>query len=645
MFDLIAATKREQLRRENAPVAFSQVSQMAIAVRTLTPLPAPSPPQSAGPVPTATANYPGVLFVDVETYFDRDFSLKKLSLPEYLRDERFAVLGIGISYQGQRQWLSADEFRTLAAKLPWKNLTVVAHNVAFDAAVLAWHFGIKAGRWADTLSMARGAFPQLPEHSLASLSAHFGHGQKLDTLASLSGVADPDPRQMTELRAYNDMDLALLERLWTKLHSGYPEAEMVLIDMTIRQCVEPRLILDERVLRQQLASDQSTRAATLEAAALPIEALRSSERFANALQALNVDLPRKTSPTTGKSGYAFSIKDPSFLALAEHPDEAVRNLVKARMNAMSNITTSRAERMLKIAVTGPLPVELNYYGAATGRFSGGGGVNLQNLPHGSMLRHAISAPSGHVLVGCDSAQIEARILAWFAGQDDLVESFRTGIDVYCQFAAAFFGREITKADAAERKVGKTAILGLGYGMGAAKFADNLKASGVPMDDKDVARLVKTYRSTYSLIPAAWREAERAVTMGNRSFGKLGLILKNERIRLPNGLSLHYPGLRKEEDNQWRYDGRRGRDTLYGGKIIENVVQALARIIVMDQQLAIGKRFQVVFSVHDEIVCCVPEDQADACQSSLIKAMSSVPTWAPDLPLACEAAIGRTYGDL
>lgn len=645
MFDLIAATTREQQRRENAPGAFSRCGQLAIAAHA-TALPAVrSEPQTTVPIPLAPANFLGVVFVDIETYFDRDYSLEKLSLPEYIRDSRFTILGIGLSYQGQRHWLDSDAFRTMAAQIPWGDLTVAAHNTAFDGAILAWHFGIRPGRWADTLSMAKGAYPQLPDYSLDGLSTRFGLGKKLDTLDSLRGIENPDALQMAALRQYNDTDLALLERLWAKLQPDYPETEMALIDMTIRQCVEPRLVLEPRILQQQLSADQAERNAALEAAGLPVEALRSAERFAGALRERGIDPPQKVSASTGKASYAFSIKDPAFLALVEHPDAVVRNLIKARLNAMSNITTSRAERMVRLAATGPLPVELNYYGAATGRFSGGGGVNLQNLPHDSMLRHAITAPPGHLLVGCDSAQIEARVLAWLAGQADLVEAFRGGIDVYCQFASTFFGREITKTDAAERKVGKTAILGLGYGMGAKKFADNLKTSGIPMADADVNRLVNIYRKTYAAIPALWRAAEQAVTQGGKGFGKLGLALRHERICLPNGLSLHYPGLRKEPDGQWRYDGRRGRESLYGGKIVENVVQALARIIVMEQQLAIAQRFPVVFSVHDEIVCCVPDVDAEACRGALIDAMSTAPTWAPGLPIACEAAVGRSYGDL
>lgn len=640
MFDLVAAICAEQARRQgSAPVGYCRPPVPA-AVQP------PSPKPQPGKLATAVScAFPDILFVDVETYFDRDYSLSKLSLTEYLRDPRFAVLGVGVGFRGRRHWLSAEAFRERAAKTPWHQLTVVAHHAAFDAAVLAWHFGIRPKRWGDTLAMARGAYPQREDYSLGALAETFGHGRKMDTLDTLAGVRELDDAQQVALRAYNDNDLLLLERLYAQLIPNYPESELELIDLTIRQCVEPCLILDPLVLQAQIDADRLERDKLLAVAGLSLEDLRSDRTFAAKLEALGVTAPTKVSPQTGKQSFAFSAKDAEFVALAQHPDEEVRALVAARQNAMSNLTSNRAGKMLTLANLGPLAVELNYYGAATGRFSGGGGINLQNLPHDSALRQAICAQPGHLLVSCDSAQIEARILAWFAGESPLLEAFQAGRDVYCEFASIFFNREITKADAVERKVGKTAILGLGYGMGTKKFAENLKTSGIRLSDEEVSRLVQTYRSTYTTIPKAWRSADAAIKKGRVPFGRLGLELAGDRIHLPNGMSLHYPELRAENDGQWRYTGRRGRETLYGGKIIENVIQALARIVVMAQQLAIAREFRVVFSVHDEVVCCVPEEAAETCKARLLNLMAMPPEWAPDLHLACEAAVGKNFGEL
>lgn len=653
MFDLVTAIQTQRRLRETGGSPLPARCQAPGNGPANTPLPTMAPvsanvilpdPQPM-PVTQRDSLTDDVLFVDVETYHARDYSLQTLSLTEYLHDPRFQIHGIGVSFRGQQHWLSEADFRARARQTPWRQLKVAAHNAAFDAAVLAWRFGVQPAAWIDTLAMARGTHPQLPDYSLGALAQRFGLGEKGDALAQLVGIVTLSPAQQEALRRYNATDLSLLEALYRQLIVGYPEAELDLIDRTVRMVTEPCLVIDTAVIAATQAKLTQQRAAELAHAGVSLTDLRSPQRFAEQLTALGVGVPTKVSAKTGVAMPALSIKDADFLALKNHPDERVRTLVRARISAMSRLEETRAEKLLALAGCGPLPVELNYYGAATGRFSGGGGINLQNLPRESALRSALCAPEGHRLVGCDSAQIEARILAWLAGEQDLLATFRAGRDVYCEFASVFFGRPITQEDTLERQLGKQAILGLGYGMGAAKFADNLRAGGIALDAIEVKRLVDTYRQTYAGIPALWRAAETAIRGSGRRFGTLGLRFADARIALPNGLSLHYPELRIESDGQWRYAGRRSRETLYGGKIVENVVQALARIVVMAQQQTVARHYRVVFSVHDEIVCCVPEDQAEACREHLATVMATAPTWAPDLPLACKAAVGRHYGEL
>jgi hypothetical protein len=477
MFDLMAAVRAEQAGRAGGAAPLTR-----------------RPPE--GPEAVRGAHPSDIVFVDVETYFDRDYSLNNSMLAQYLHDRRFKIHGVGVGFRGRRHWLTEDEFRRRAAKTPWGRLQVAAHNAQIDAAVLAWRFGVAPARWVDTLAMARGAYPQLPDYGLGTLAERFGLGRKLDTLAALAGVRDLTPAQWEELRRYNDNDLDLLERLYALLAPTYPPSELDLIDRTVLLCTEPCLVLDAGVLKDHGAETQRQRQTDLAAAGVPLEDLRSGDRFAGHLTALGVEVPRTVSSRTGTERFALSVKDPEFAALRDHPDERVRRLVQARLTAMSSIAVTRPPRMMALAALGPLAVELNYYGAATGRFSGGGGVNLQNLPRDSALRRAICAPEGHRLVGCDSAQIEARVLAWFAREERLLEAFRAGRDVYCEFASVFFGRPIGKADARERQVGKTAILGLGYGMGAKKFAANLRASGVDLAGKrSSASSARTARRT------------------------------------------------------------------------------------------------------------------------------------------------------
>ncbi len=140
-----------------------------------------------------------------------------------------------------------------------------------------------------------------------------------------------------------------------------------------------------------------------------------------------------------------------------------------------------------------------------------------------------------------------------------------------------------------------------------------------------------------------------------AFGR-GDILKvdgSEGILLPNGLRLKYPNLRwvEMEENgkpQFVYDTKKGKavipNRIYGGKIIENVCQALARIVIGEQMLMVAKKYRVVMTVHDAVACIAPEAEAETGKEYVELCMRLRPSWAPELPLNCEAGYGRSYGD-
>jgi DNA polymerase I-like protein with 3'-5' exonuclease and polymerase domains len=286
-------------------------------------------------------------------------------------------------------------------------------------------------------------------------------------------------------------------------------------------------------------------------------------------------------------------------------------------------------------------------------------VNLQNIPRSSPLKKAIIAPEGYVVIDSDSSQIEARTLAWLAGQEDLVEAFDRGEDVYRIMASAIYGKALGDITKDERFVGKTTILGCGYGMGAAKFRAQLKVFNVDMPQEECERIISVYRQTYPRIPLLWKEAGDALKaiIGNRTspLGREGVldVEGSNGIRLPNGMYIRYPNLRwvELEENgkpQFVYYTKRGKTTvpnrIYGGKVVENVCQALARIVVGEQMLLIAKRYKVVMTVHDAIACVVPEAKAEEAQDFVEQAMRTRPKWAPGLPLNCESGYGRSYGD-
>ena len=271
-----------------------------------------------------------------------------------------------------------------------------------------------------------------------------------------------------------------------------------------------------------------------------------------------------------------------------------------------------------------------------------------------MLKRSIVAPDGYTLIDCDSSQIEARVLAWFAGQADLTNAFRKKEDVYVKMAARIYGIQEDQVSKDQRFVGKTTILGAGYGMGALKFQAQLKSFGTEIDLDEARRIINIYRDANWKISHVWREAQNMVSrMANGDtyqFGKkdvIEVIGNREAIRLPSKLLMRYEDLKGEQNSQgteYSYKTRKGRTRIYGGKVIENVCQALARCVIGDQMLLINNKYRAVLTVHDSVIACVPESEAEEAQKYVEKCMRYVPKWAKGLPLECESGMAKAYGD-
>jgi DNA polymerase I-like protein with 3'-5' exonuclease and polymerase domains len=384
----------------------------------------------------------------------------------------------------------------------------------------------------------------------------------------------------------------------------------------------------------------------------------SNPKFAALLTQLGVIPPMKVSPTTGKETYAFAKNDEEFKALLEHDDDRVQSLVSARLGTKSTLEETRTQRFIDIASRGLLPVPVRYYAAHTGRWGGDDKINLQNLPsrgpNAKSLKKAIIAPEGYTIIEADSAQIEARVLAWLAGQEDLVSAFTNKEDVYKKMASTIYGVSVDDVTKDQRFVGKTTILGAGYGMGALKFQAQLKTFGFDMPLDEARRVINIYRDANWNISNLWKEAQimlRYMVQGNRvNFGKAGVIgvdPDKKALILPSGLPMYYTGLfgvEEEKGPQYYYKTRAGDNKIYGGKVVENVCQAIARCIIGEQMLRIAKRYKVVLTVHDSIVCCVPDAETDAAKAYVEESMRWVPDWANGLPVDCEAGTAKSYGE-
>ena len=597
-----------------------------------------------------------LITLDFETYYSKEYSLKKLTTEEYVRDPRFEVLGVAIKVNNRdTEWASGtqEQLKTFLQTFDWDRSMVLAHNTMFDGAILSWVFDIKPRAYTDTVCIARAVNGVETSASLSALAERYGIGKKGDEIQNTLDKHRQDftDEELERLGDYAVNDVDLTYDLFTIMAKGFPKKELKLIDLSLRMFVEPVLDLDLDLLEDHLSNTRQRKEELLMDARVSKEVLMSNDKFAQLLLHLGVSPPKKLSPTTGKETWAFAKSDEGFKLLLTNQDERVQSLVAARLGNKSTLEETRTQRFIDIAKRGVLPVPVRYYAAHTGRWGGDDKINLQNLPsrgtNANMLKRGIIAPHGYSIIDADSAQIEARVLAWLAEQDDLTEAFAKGEDVYKKMASRIYGVAESDVTKDQRFVGKTTILGAGYGMGAQKFQDQLKTFGFDMELHEARRVIKIYRETNHKINKLWRDAQLFLKDGN-TFGLYGvLFVEDGKILLPSGLYLRYDDLKfttTDKGVEFDYKTRRGRVRIYGGKIIENVCQAIARCIIGEQMLQIAKRYRVVLTVHDSIACCVKDEEVDEAQEYIEECMRRPPEWAEGLPIDCESGKGKSYGE-
>lgn len=885
-----------------------------------------------------------VYTLDFETYYDQDYSLSKMTTEDYVRDPRFEVIGLAIKKNDKStKYLNdPDMIQRLLSHIDFSNAAILAQNTMFDGAILSWRYGVKPKVWFDTMCMGRALHGVETSASLRALAERYGIGEKGFEVHNAKGKrrADFTAEEAKKYGEYCIQDVELTYKLFKIMGAKFPRKELKLIDTTLRMFIDPVLDLDIGLLEQHLEDTRARKDKLLvDAGVQDKKDLMSNPKFADMLRDLGVEPPMKTSPTTGKETYAFAKSDEEFKALQEHEDDRVQTLVAARLGNKSTLEETRTERFIGISKRGLLPVPIRYYAAHTGRWGGADKINLQNLPsrgpNGKKLKKAIIAPEGHTVVEADSSQIEARVLAWFAGQDDLTAAFARGEDVYVKMAARIYRCEEADVTKDQRFVGKTTILGCiaegtpvlsdsgwkpieqithsdrvwdgeefvchqglvpkgtketlslcgswltpdhkilcgnewretgsavqdahtlsqvlatgranlpsqatyaahgvalkpslsgaiveatstlstattsnrlslhaapcahvrqgdksvignihrlwptmgtardfltaylqqlvgaitrrtvlmnttghgvftstpngvqieprsyslcrpstvgmyqrlkwivstwtegilqttsglspvaktsktnvvspnekrrlqtydlayagprnrftiltesgpviahncGYGMGAEKFGMQLKTFGYEVPPHEVRRIIQIYRDANYKISKVWRDANFMVQqLANHravQFGRKGIIevdAANQALIVPSGLKIFYPELHAEQGEkgvEYTYKVRRGRTRIYGGKVIENVCQAIARCIIGEQMLQINKKYKVVLTVHDSIACCVPDAEVEEAQAYVEKCMRWIPGWASGLPVDCESGTGKSYGD-
>lgn len=613
-----------------------------------------------------------IFTLDFETYYDKLYSLSRISTEAYVYDEQFQIIMVSLKKNDEETEIfsanTEEEYTEWLKSRGVHHGAVVAHNMMFDGLILM-RLGVHPRFFFDTLGMAQRVLK--PKNRSISLDSCLKHtnspfkkggyvgnmlGRRLESLTK---------EEFQRYADYCKTDTDACRWLFTHLVKMTPKKELRVIDATLRMYLYPSFVLDRSILKGILVEEKERSERLLKN--LPEwaepEQLRSNVKFAQLLkEKLQIDPPVKISPTTSKATWAFSKNDEAWKEFEDEwgDDPIVGALIAARLNEKSTIVESRTNRFLEIAERfGKLRVPLRYFGAHTGRYGGMEKINCQNPPRvrpkGSrnQLRFSMAAAKGCVILACDLSQIEARIVTYLAGCERLLRVFQSGGDPYCDFASIVYKRTITKEhDPAERFVGKTCILGLGYGMGYKKLRATFRKDGRRMGTPECYNLVTTYRNTYYQIPAFWKECDRQIEkMAAGDIDTLADILTTtgSGIILPDGNTIHYHNIRKIHSPKysgWVFDFAGRTKKLWGGIMTENIVQALARSVLMDMMLQIKDELGInpILNVHDELVYSIPEKDVEEFQPVIEEIMSQPPSWAPDLPVGCESAFGPTFGD-
>lgn len=675
-----------------------------------------------------------ILFLDFETYYASGYTLRSMSVPEYLLDSRFEMIGCSVAVNnGPISFVDGPDFKDFLTKYDPSETATVTFNALFDNCILYWHYGFLPAQMYDTMTLARALRGhKFKRFNLETVGPALGCGTKGDTIKNVIGMTradimgncanwynEPGTTLWDKFQDYANNDNLMNRNIFKKLIKELPVSEHKIMDLVIRCAVEPTFVIDKILLEQHLIDVRRKKAEiiidvlvdkantsqdvinTMHKDFLDPEkfkkavktiGLMSNQKFQKLLEDEGIEIEYKTSTATGKLTPAFAKTDEFMAGLLEHNDPRIQALAAARVGVKSTLEETRTLKLINIANLdwehyrdgtprmysgGTMPIPLRYAGAHTHRLSGDWKMNMQNMPRKSNLRKAITVPKGFKGVGCDLSQIEARLVAWLAGCKKLLEEFhKIGGDPYSAFASLIFGFPVnrktklldgTKPHEVHGFIGKTGVLGLGFGCGVDKFFTMVvklaRAMGVKIDgssgvefNKSLAeKTVKVYRGDYKEIPELWRLLDQAVANcwlhNDGTFMKIGPVtISYGKIEGPGGLCMGYDNPRAEYDSsngkvKYFYDYSGKKHIMYGAKMLENIIQFLARIIVMNAALRLNNKYGYRFRLqaHDELVFIVPENEVDIARQRVYQEMTTPPSWGLDIPLGAEDKSGDNYG--
>lgn len=642
--------------------------------------------------------------LDFESYYDSEYSLTKMSAWEYIKDSRFEPLGCGLfwvlkSGTKVKEYVVPEKlavtFSCMQARYgqELENLTVVIQNAKFDALILKETYGILP-RFIIDVKHLDAHQDSKRSHKLKDMALIYGvkeKGRTEDFKGLHWDTMTIEQRVAIATYCKNDCESeqGIFEQLLPRL--SWPEMELWFANHSTRLWLDPKLVFNKSLAKQLYFEMDAELEKIIERTGFSKSAISGNKSIVKLFTSLLPEedaLPMKQ----GKSELipALAKNDDGCNYLLAHPDPRVANLMEARLAVKS--WPNHLKRMLTMgsmskAAGGLQPVPSNYYGAHTGRSSGGEKINLYNLggsgragtanhPLIQKMRGLLLADVGYMLALSDSAQIEARVLAWLAGCDKLVKGFAEKRDIYSEFATELFGVAVRKPKESDalavkkdleikRGFGKETILASGFGMGPTKFHGRCLANKElrPMFDDGtytfafVDSLIQTYRREYKEVPNFWKTIEglfrwvinnpdNCVGYGKKEFGLEKNLLEfwNDRgtvnLQLPSGRILYYPHAAiNKADKEIRYE----HGHLWGGTLTENVVQAISRdlLVIWIRQVE-EAGIPVVHHVYDEIIGMVPAETAEEDLKRIEDIMCVAPDWADGLPLAAEGKTSVVY---
>lgn len=629
--------------------------------------------------------------LDFESFYGDDYTLSKMTTEAYIRDPRFEAIMVGLKINDAPGfWVPRPQIKEALLDHKVSEAAVGCHHAHFDGLILSHHYGIRPALWFDSLGMARALYGAHGRLSLAQLCEREGIGKKGDEVLHAKGkrYADFAPHELARYGEYCVNDVEKTYLLINKYAAQFHRSEIEIHDQVIRMFTEPLFELDDVLLTQYRDWLAAEKIGLLMRAGVQLADIMSADKFAQALRDIGIEPPMKISPRTGKITYAFAKTDPGIQALQEHPDELVQVLIEARLKNKTTIAEKSATRLIEMKGRGRATIYLKYSGASgTHRLSAGDKFNAQAMKRGGDVRKSFKAPPGCKVVVVDSSTIEARMLDWLSGQDDMVEVYRkqdnkTGPDMYCVIAQHIYSRPINKKDDPdERQMGKRVKLGLGFGMGEMKFIISIRREAKDKNGKplvltpEFARRVvnDVYRALHKQVVKLWRRCENALQA--IADGRIGVdvdfrgIVKTckDGLIMPNGMKILYPDLKftPEVDpntgvvvkdkwgkvrGEWSFWNGKTRENIYGAKVTENIIQCLARIVVFNQCLMAVKEckrrgypMKWKHSVHDEGVFITPAWYAGVVKEIAEQCFRTPLPWCLDLPLNCEGGIHERYG--